>query len=42
MIEKRKPRIGLLAIMHGLYDEKQPEITQKQEKQSLVWLKELW
>ena len=32
MIEKRKPRIGLLGIMHGLYDEKQPEITQMQEK----------
>jgi L-arabinose isomerase len=32
MIEKRKPRIGLLGIMHGLYDEKQPEITETQEK----------
>ena len=28
----RKPKIGLLGIMHGLYDEKQPEITQQQEK----------
>ena len=32
MIEKRKPKIGLLGIMHGLYDEKQPEITVMQEK----------
>jgi len=32
MIEKRKPRIGFLGIMHGLYDEKQPEITETQEK----------
>ncbi len=32
MITKRKPRIGLLGIMHGLYDENQPEITQSQEK----------
>lgn len=31
MIEKRKPKIGLLGIMHGLYDEKQPEITSLQE-----------
>jgi len=28
----RKPKIGLLGIMHALYDEKQPEITEKQEK----------
>jgi len=27
-----KPKIGLLGIMHGLYDEKQPEITEQQEK----------
>lgn len=32
MLEKRKPKLGLLGIMHGLYDEKQPEISQKQEK----------
>ena len=32
MIEQRKPKIGLLGIMHGLYDEKQPEITENQEK----------
>ena len=32
MIKKRKPRIGLLGVMHGLYDEKQPEITAMQEK----------
>lgn len=32
MLEKGKPRLGLLGIMHGLYDEKQPEISQKQEK----------
>jgi len=31
MIEKRKPKIGLLGIMHGLYDEKQPEIISLQE-----------
>jgi len=31
MIENRKPKIGLLGIMHGLYDEKQPEITGMQE-----------
>jgi L-arabinose isomerase len=29
---QRKPRIGFLGIMHGLYDEKQPEITTMQEK----------
>ena len=28
----KKPKIGLLGIMHGLYDEKQPEITAQQEK----------
>lgn len=27
----RKPRIGLLGIMHGLYDESQPQITTQQE-----------
>ena len=32
MSEARKPRIGLLGIMHGLYDEKQPEITTQQEQ----------
>ena len=32
MAEKRKPKIGLLGIMHGLYDESQPEITRAQEK----------
>jgi L-arabinose isomerase len=31
MIVKRKPRIGLLGIMHGLYDKSQPEITRSQE-----------
>jgi L-arabinose isomerase len=31
MIESRKPKIGFLGIMHGLYDEKQPEITRIQE-----------
>ena len=33
----RKPKIGLLGIMHGLYDEKQPEITVNQEQ----WAREL-
>jgi len=32
MIEIKKPNIGFLGIMHGLYDEKQPEITASQEK----------
>ncbi|MCK9288360.1 MAG: L-fucose/L-arabinose isomerase family protein [Sphaerochaetaceae bacterium] len=32
MRNNRKPKIGLLGIMHGLYDEKQPEITAQQEK----------
>lgn len=32
MVTKRKPKIGLLGIMHGLYDEKQPEVTRNQEK----------
>ena len=31
MIMKRKPRIGFLGIMHGLYDKSQPEITRAQE-----------
>ncbi|HVP18925.1 MAG TPA: arabinose isomerase, partial [Spirochaetia bacterium] len=31
MIETRKPKIGFLGIMHGLYDESQPEITGMQE-----------
>lgn len=37
MIEIKKPKIGLLGIMHGLYDEKQPEITARQEK----WAREV-
>ncbi len=32
MIRKRRPRIGFLGIMHGLYDKNQPKITQSQEK----------
>lgn len=32
MIEKRKPRIGLLGIMQELYDESLPGITKRQEK----------
>ena len=32
MIESRKPKIGMLGIMHGLYDESQPEITRNQEQ----------
>lgn len=32
MIKNRNPKIGLLGIMHGLYDESQPEITKAQEK----------
>jgi len=31
-MEFRKPKIGILGIMHGLYDESQPEITVMQEK----------
>lgn len=31
MFTARKPRIGFLGIMHGLYDESQPEITRNQE-----------
>jgi L-arabinose isomerase len=31
MVSKRNPKIGFLGIMHGLYDEKQPEITRNQE-----------
>ena len=30
-MDNRKPKIGFLGIMHGLYDEKQPEITHLQE-----------
>jgi L-arabinose isomerase len=30
MLTKEKPRLGLLAIMHGLYDESQPEIPKQQ------------
>lgn len=37
MRDNRKPRIGFLGIMHGLYDEKQPEITQAQE----AWAREV-
>ena len=29
MFTARKPRIGFLGIMHGLYDESQPEITDR-------------
>ena len=32
MLQKRLPKVGLLGIMHGLYDEKQPEIPKNQEK----------
>lgn len=32
MIIKQKPRIGFLGVMHGLYDESQPEIPENQEK----------
>lgn len=32
MIEKRKPRIGLLGIMQELYDDDIPDITEHQEK----------
>jgi L-arabinose isomerase len=32
MVIKRKPRIGLLGIMHGIYDKAQPGITKQQEK----------
>ncbi|MFW5999571.1 MAG: L-fucose/L-arabinose isomerase family protein [Halanaerobiaceae bacterium] len=32
MKTKDKPKIGLLGIMHGLYDESQPEVTENQEK----------
>ena len=31
-MEFRRPKIGMLGIMHGLYDESQPEITVMQEK----------
>jgi L-arabinose isomerase len=41
MISKKKPKIGLLGIMHGLYDEKQPEITKKQEGFALSIVKQL-
>lgn len=37
MLTNRKPKIGFLGIMHGLYDEKQPEITQTQE----AWAREV-
>lgn len=32
MLSKRMPKIGLLGMMHGIYDEAQPGITTKQEK----------
>lgn len=32
MISKQKPKIGLLCLMHGLYDKSQPEIPVNQEK----------
>lgn len=32
MIKKRKPMLGLLGIMHGLYDEDQPELPREQEE----------
>ncbi|REL37577.1 arabinose isomerase [Rhodohalobacter sp. SW132] len=32
MIEKRKPKIGLLGIMQELYDKSIPDITERQEK----------
>lgn len=35
MVKKRKPIIGLLGIMHGLYDEDQPELPREQE----AWIK---
>lgn len=31
MIKKRLPKIGFLGIMHGLYDEDQPELPKEQE-----------
>lgn len=31
MISKCKPKIGFLGIMHGLYDEDQPELPLEQE-----------
>ena len=30
MLIKKKPQIGMLALMHGLYDESQPEIPANQ------------
>ena len=36
-MDNRKPKIGFLGIMHGLYDEKQPEITHLQES----WAREV-
>jgi hypothetical protein len=36
MLKKRKPRIGMLGIMHGLHDEKQPEISQKQDTANTI------
>ena len=37
MVSYQKPKIGFLGIMHGLYDEKQPEITRMQE----TWAKQV-
>lgn len=43
MLEKRLPKIGFLGIMHGLYDEDQPELPKEQEawaKRVVLHLKE--
>jgi L-arabinose isomerase len=32
MISKRKPKIGLLGLMHGLYDKSQPDLPAEQER----------
>jgi L-arabinose isomerase len=32
MISKRRPRIGLLGLMHGLYDKSQPDLPAEQER----------
>lgn len=32
MLQKMKPKVGLLGIMQGLYDESQPEIPENQTK----------
>jgi L-arabinose isomerase len=41
MLQKRKPKLGLLGIMHGLYDESQPEITRAQEEFARSLVKKL-